>query len=242
MSGTGRPAAVARLFAPPLDLLKGIDAQKTIVTANVARLAAGHAAHDMLLWGSRGMGKSALLRASGVAAQAADPPASRWCRSRPMRWPLAGAVRPAAASQTAGSWCSSTTLASRKAIRRRPARAAIVAGRRRRGASRQCPAGGDIEPPRHRATPPVRTGRPDQPARRGGRPAGAGRSLRPVGGLPQLQPGRLPGDHRPATAAAHGLEWERGEALEWSKRRGARSGRVAWQFVTELAGRAGKLI
>ena len=42
--------------------------------------------------------------------------------------------------------------------------------------------------------------------------------------------------------AAHGLEWETSEALEWSKRRGARSGRVAWQFVTELAGRAGKLI
>ncbi len=40
--------------------------------------------------------------------------------------------------------------------------------------------------------------------------------------------------------AANGLDWEVGEALEWSKRRGARSGRVAWQFVTELAGRAGK--
>ena len=38
----------------------------------------------------------------------------------------------------------------------------------------------------------------------------------------------------------HGLEWDQAEALEWSKRRGARSGRVAWQFVTELAGRAGK--
>ncbi len=38
--------------------------------------------------------------------------------------------------------------------------------------------------------------------------------------------------------AAHGLAWDQHEALEWSKRRGARSGRVAWQFVTELAGRA----
>jgi hypothetical protein len=43
-------------------------------------------------------------------------------------------------------------------------------------------------------------------------------------------------------AGRHGLIWDRGEALEWSKRRGARSGRVAWQFVTELAGRAGKSI
>lgn len=40
-------------------------------------------------------------------------------------------------------------------------------------------------------------------------------------------------------AETHGLVWDQGEALEWSKRRGARSGRVAWQFVTELAGRSG---
>jgi predicted AAA+ superfamily ATPase len=29
------------------------------------------------------------------------------------------------------------------------------------------------------------------------------------------------------------------EALEWSTTRGSRSGRVAWQFVQELAGRLG---
>ncbi|MFA7604258.1 MAG: DUF815 domain-containing protein, partial [Novosphingobium sp.] len=67
------PRAVERIFAPELALLQGIDAQKDVVTANVARLAAGHAAHDMLLWGARGMGKSALLRASVVAAQARHP-------------------------------------------------------------------------------------------------------------------------------------------------------------------------
>jgi predicted AAA+ superfamily ATPase len=43
-------------------------------------------------------------------------------------------------------------------------------------------------------------------------------------------------------AAEHALVWDEGEALEWAKRRGARSGRVAWHFVTELAGRAGKRI
>jgi predicted AAA+ superfamily ATPase len=31
----------------------------------------------------------------------------------------------------------------------------------------------------------------------------------------------------------------RGEALEWATTRGARSGRVAWQYVTDLAGRKG---
>ncbi|MEP7031733.1 MAG: DUF815 domain-containing protein, partial [Pseudolabrys sp.] len=29
------------------------------------------------------------------------------------------------------------------------------------------------------------------------------------------------------------------DALEWSTTRGARSGRVAWQFVQDLAGRLG---
>jgi len=37
-----------------------------------------------------------------------------------------------------------------------------------------------------------------------------------------------------------GLEEIRGEALEWSTTRGSRSGRVAWQFVVDLAGRLGK--
>ena len=42
----------------------------------------------------------------------------------------------------------------------------------------------------------------------------------------------------------YGLEFDadqlRAEALEWSTTRGSRSGRVAWQFVQDLAGRLGK--
>ena len=45
-------------------------------------------------------------------------------------------------------------------------------------------------------------------------------------------------------AAYHGLEIDpeqlRAEALEWSTTRGGRSGRVAWQFTQDLAGRLGK--
>ena len=41
-------------------------------------------------------------------------------------------------------------------------------------------------------------------------------------------------------AAAHGLNCSEADALEWAKRRGARSGRVAWHYITELAGRTGK--
>jgi predicted AAA+ superfamily ATPase len=43
-------------------------------------------------------------------------------------------------------------------------------------------------------------------------------------------------------AETYGLAFDEGDALEWSKRRGARSGRVAWQYVNELAGRAGRTL
>jgi len=32
------------------------------------------------------------------------------------------------------------------------------------------------------------------------------------------------------------------DAIEWSMTRGARSGRVAWQFIQDLAGRQGKKV
>ncbi len=60
----------ARAFAPlPLDLLTGIDAQKAALVDNSRRLAAGHAAHDVLLWGARGAGKSALVKSAVGALQ-----------------------------------------------------------------------------------------------------------------------------------------------------------------------------
>lgn len=47
-------------------------------------------------------------------------------------------------------------------------------------------------------------------------------------------------------AARYGLEAQpealRHDALEWAKTRGNRSGRVAWQFIQDLAGRKGKAI
>jgi predicted AAA+ superfamily ATPase len=47
-------------------------------------------------------------------------------------------------------------------------------------------------------------------------------------------------------AKRYGLEMDqeqlRTEALEWSMTRGSRSGRVAWQFIQDLAGRLGKHI
>ena len=43
-----------------------------------------------------------------------------------------------------------------------------------------------------------------------------------------------------AYAEAFGLDAAHGEAIEWSLTRGARSGRVAWQFIQDLAGRKGR--
>jgi predicted AAA+ superfamily ATPase len=40
--------------------------------------------------------------------------------------------------------------------------------------------------------------------------------------------------------ARHGLVLDPADALLWAQQRGSRSGRVAWQYVVELAGRAGK--
>jgi len=67
----GQGLGVARAFSPlPLDLLTGIAAQKQALVENSQRLARGHAAHDVLLWGSRGAGKSALVKSTVGALQA----------------------------------------------------------------------------------------------------------------------------------------------------------------------------
>ena len=59
--GNARP--IASLDTTRLDQLRGIEQQKRHLHENIVRLAAGSAAHDCLLWGARGMGKSALVRA-----------------------------------------------------------------------------------------------------------------------------------------------------------------------------------
>ncbi|RZM02632.1 MAG: DUF815 domain-containing protein, partial [Sphingomonas sp.] len=66
----GDALRVADRFAPlPLDLLIGVDRQKAILVENLARLARGAAAQDVLLWGARGTGKSALVKSAVAAVQ-----------------------------------------------------------------------------------------------------------------------------------------------------------------------------
>lgn len=55
--------AVSRVNRVDLGLLKGIDQQRDILLANTLRFAKGLPANNALLWGARGMGKSSLVKA-----------------------------------------------------------------------------------------------------------------------------------------------------------------------------------
>ena len=61
--GTGRLAPVPEIARVPLTLLKGIERQKEILSANTRQFAAGRPANNAMLWGARGSGKSSLVKA-----------------------------------------------------------------------------------------------------------------------------------------------------------------------------------
>lgn len=238
----GRGArAIPALAAPALPLLRGVDRQKQQVVDNVQRLAAGHAAHDMLLWGARGMGKSALIRASVRAAQLGAPAGIALVQV--VAEALGGLARlfgelgrqqrnfltyiddlgfaedDSAGPRQLRSWLEG-------GVEARPAnvRLAVTSNRRaivpRHGAEQDDP----INP---------RDAVDD-------RLALADRFGLSIGFHNCTQDDYL------AIIAGYadefGLEWDEGEALEWAKRRGARSGRTAWQYITEIAGRAGQTL
>ncbi len=232
---------VTRIEAPQLDLLRGIDAQKGIVTGNIARLAAGHAAHDMLLWGARGMGKSALLRASVAAAEAQAPGCIALVQVAPEA--LASLATLFAAlgrierrflvfiddlgfedGDSTGPRALRSWLEG--GVEARPANVRIaVTSNRRAIVARHLSEQDDPINPRDAVDD---------------RLALADRFGLSIGFHNCSQDDYLA--IISGYADSHGLAWDQAEALEWSKRRGARSGRVAWQFVTELAGRAGVAI
>ena len=232
------PRAVMQISAPALDLLRGIDAQKASVTANVARHAAGFAAHDMLLWGARGTGKSALLRAAVVAAQQAGAGAIALVQVAPAALTgLTGLFRELGQStrrfivfiddlgfadddsdgpRALRSWLEG-------GVEARPANVRLaVTSNRRAIVPRSLSEQDDPINPRDALDDKL---------------ALADRFGLSVGFHACSQDNYL--EIVAGYCAAHGLGWDRDAALGWAKRRGARSGRVAWQFVTELAGAAG---
>lgn len=232
---------VERLDAPALSLLRGIDSQKERVVTNVERLAAGYAAHDMLLWGSRGMGKSALLRAAVCAADSAHPGGIALVQVA--QDALAGVTDLFAAlgkvkrsflvfiddlgfEESDGSGPRVLRSWLEGGVEARPANVRLaVTSNRRAIVGRSMAEQDDPINPRDIV---------DE------RLALADRFGLSVGFHNCDQDAYLAIISGYATE--FGLEWEPSDALEWSRRRGARSGRVAWQYVNELAGRAGKAI
>jgi predicted AAA+ superfamily ATPase len=237
---TGQGARpIDRIDAPRPDLLRGVDRQKQAVNENVSRLAAGHAAHDMLLWGARGMGKSALVRSAVMAAQ--NPHAARIALVQtgtdaldtlsalfaqlgavPRNYlvfidDLGFAEGDSHGPRHLRSWLDG-------GVEARPAnvRLAVTSNRRaivtRHGSEQDDP----LNP---------RDAVDDQLAL-------ADRFGLSLGFHACSQDEYL--EIVRGYAEEYGLPWSEAEALEWARRRGARSGRVAWHFITELAGRAGK--
>jgi predicted AAA+ superfamily ATPase len=72
----GRLSAVRRVSRVDLALLKGIDRMRDILIENTERFADGLPANNALLWGARGMGKSSLVKAAhgsiNLSREAAD--------------------------------------------------------------------------------------------------------------------------------------------------------------------------
>ncbi|WP_335946945.1 MULTISPECIES: ATP-binding protein [Salipiger] len=60
---------VAKVNRVPLDLLLGIDRTRDTLLANTAQFARGLPANNALLWGARGMGKSSLVKAVCAAVR-----------------------------------------------------------------------------------------------------------------------------------------------------------------------------
>lgn len=238
-----RLEAVPRINRLELSLLKGIDRVRDILLDNTRRFARGLPTNNALLWGARGMGKSSLIKAvHGVVA--ADAPGGlklieihrEEIGSLPV---LLGRLR------GGGARCllfcddlsfdsEDTTYKSLKAtleggISGRPDNVLFYAtSNRRHLMAREM-----IDNERSTAIHP-------------GEAMEESVSLSDRFGL-------WLGFHACDQAtffamvegyAAHfGLDIERdalhAEAVEWSMTRGARSGRVAWQFVQDLAGRLG---
>jgi len=241
-----RLTPIDRIVAPSLNLLRGIDQQRDTVAANVARHAAGTDAHDMLLWGSRGMGKSALVRASVMAAagdgnrialvQAAGdalhslPDLMALLKDQNRQFLLfIDDIGFGPGQENEARWLRSLLEGG---VSPRPTNVRIaVTSNRRAILARQMAEQDDPINPRDSVDDML---------------ALADRFGLSVGFHACSQDDYLA--IIAAYVAEYSLDWDanresdRLDALEWSKRRGARSGRIARHYITELAGRVGRAL
>jgi len=66
-------APVRKISRVDIGLLKGVDRQKDILVENTLRFARGLPANNAMLWGARGMGKSSLVKATHAVANRDNP-------------------------------------------------------------------------------------------------------------------------------------------------------------------------
>jgi predicted AAA+ superfamily ATPase len=239
-----RLAPVARVNRVAMTLLKGIDRVRDLLVENTERFARGLPANNALLWGARGMGKSSLVKAAHAAVGAAHPSAGlrlieihredietlpdlmTLLRTAPQRFIVFCDDLSFDAEDT--SYKSLKTMLE-GGIEGRPDNVIFYAtSNRRHLLAREM-----VENERSTAINP-------------GEAVEEKVSLSDRFGLwlgfhrcsqdeyLAMVEGYIDRFHIPFTG-----EELRREALEWATTRGARSGRVAWQYVQDLAGRLG---
>lgn len=231
--------AAARKFAPlPLASLVGIDAQKAALVANFERLAQGFAAQDVLLWGARGTGKSALVKAAlahvqgqGGAIALVSVPGDA-LDGLPRLFDQLSAVRRNFAifvdDLGFDAAADARTLRSllEGGVEARPGNARLVVTSNRRHLLPR-----DIAEQSSAINP--RDSVDDQLA------------LADRFGL-SLGFHVIDQDHYLSIvkgyADAHRLAFDPEAAIRWATQRGSRSGRVAWQYIVDVAGRAGQQV
>ena len=241
----GRLAAVPRVSRVELFLLKGVDRMRDILMENTERFANGLPANNALLWGARGMGKSSLVKAAHASINAERKPADKLKLIEIHREDIESL--PALMEQLRASsfrfivFCDDLSFdgndASYKSLKAvleggiegRPENVILYAtSNRRHLLAREM-----IENERSTAINP-------------GEAVEEKVSLSDRFGL-WLGFHRCSQDEYLAMVRGYCSHFgvkvdddalER-EALEWSTTRGSRSGRVAWQFVQDIAGRLG---
>ena len=238
-----RLEAVPRINRLELSLLKGIDRVRDILLDNTRRFALGLPANNSLLWGARGMGKSSLIKAVHGVVAAENPSGLKLIEIH--REEIASLPILLGRLRGCGSQCllfcddlsfesEDTTYKSLKAaleggISGRPDNVLFYATSNRRHLMPR----DMIDNERSTAIHP-------------GEAVEESVSLSDRFGL---WLGFHPCDQATFFAMVEGYadhfglaidrETLRAEAIEWSMTRGARSGRVAWQYVQDLAGRLG---
>jgi predicted AAA+ superfamily ATPase len=222
-----------------LDLLVGVDSQKARFVQNLERFAAGLPANHALLWGVRGTGKSSLAKAAFMmlAAGHADLRLIEVDRDEVHALPrlferLRGAKgrfvvlcddlsfeEGAAAAKTLKS-------ALEGGVSGPPDNALLVATSNRR----------HLMPRGHDETRGLIAASEDAEEE----VSVSDRFGLWIGFPPMDQDAYLKAVHAYAERFALGVKDLDRRALQWSQLRGARSGRVAWQFIRDLAGELGK--